>query len=905
MSLTLSINNALTGLNVNQQALSVLSQNIANANTPGYSRQIINQQAVTLDGVGEGVSIESITRKVDDYLTKAVQAQHSEVGIANVISDYHAKIQLLLGSPGGQDSIDSYINGYFNALQSLSQTPDNTTIQRIAVNNGVTLATKVHELADALHGLQFQADIDIAAGVNAINNDLRTLYDLNKLISQNKALGKMVADLEDRRDVVIQEIAQYIDVNTFEKADGSYFLTTAGGISILDDSLYQLSYTQVSSQAAFSTDATIGALTVVPVDEDGNIIGNTQTLTTEGTSSEITSLLTSGKIAGLYELRDEIIPNILSQLNTMASGLRDQVNAIQNAGSGYPGANSFTGTRLVFGQDYSQWTGSVRIAVLDATGNPIPAAYPDEPNGMPPLTLDLSTLDSGNGAGNPSVQGIIDAINQYYGVPQNKATVGNLNNIQLVSDSTALPNSSALFNFDFSLDNISGSDADFFVTGLQVKDNLGADITSITNNVPSVDLDPAATYVTSPGNNEVVVNTTTAHNFADGDTVYLSLPSGAVDGIPASDLSGYFTISNVTSTSFTITAATAATAGGTFAEAAMTVTPPYGEAGPGERVRTSGNGLITADLSGNTTAVYYDITATVAVLDDEGNLSTSQITYRVNNQQPSMLGRYFGAQAVANGGELVTPSAIRPIVTAKLVDANGNELPKVNGQYTSEQSGYLKLQAGTSSYVLAIDSLDSKEMGRTNVSPAVPGTNRGFSHYFDLNDFFKSNVPTNTGDTIAGSALALEVEGRIRNNPGLISLGQMIRSSDSVNPNLPPNFTYHLNPSDNSVVTRLAQLGSQTLNFAAAGGLGATTQTLTGYTAQIVGSVSVNAADSTIRSGNADTLLQGYALRASAISGVNLDVELANTVIYQNAYAASARVITVANTLFEALLQAF
>lgn len=905
MSLTLAVNNALTGLNVNQQSLAVLSQNIANANTAGYSRQIINQQAIYLDGVGEGVSIESITRKIDEYLTRAVQGQNSSVGYANALNDFYTRIQLLLGTPGQQDSIDSYINGFFNSLQSLSQSPDNTTIQRIAVNSGVTLATQIQKLAVELQNLQFQADTEIGQGVNTVNTKLNRLFELNQIIAENKALGRSVADLEDQRDVLVNDVASFLDVSTFLKSDGKLFLTTAGGISILDDSRYQLEFSQVSSPDAFKNDATLSALKVTPVDAAGNSIGPSTTLATEGTSSQITTLLTNGKIKALYDLRDEILPGILEQMDTMAANLRDQVNAIHNAGSGYPGSNTYTGTRLVFGQDYSDWTGSVRISVLDQNGVPIAAPYNDEPNGLQALTLNLGTLNTGSGAGTPTVQGIIDAINQFYGIPQNKAKVGNLNNIQLVSDTTALPAASNLFSFDFNINNISSNSSSFFVTGLQVTDDTAVDITSVTQNVPTVALNPLATYVTTAGSNVVTINTTAPHNFGNGDSVYLSLPSGPVDGIAAADLSGIFTISNVTSNSFQINVATNALAGGTFAEAGMTATPPYAQADPGENARGADNGLITVDLSGNPAAVYYNITATVAVRDENGTVSTSQITYRINNQQNALYGRYFGANSLANGGTLVLPNTNFPIATAKLVDADGKEIPKVNGQYVSTDAGYLQLKGQLSTYMLAIDSLDSKELGKLATSPAQPGTNRGFSHYFDLNDFFISNSPTSTGDTLRNSAINMQVEDRIKNNSSLISRGTLAKSLDPVDPTKPPNFTYRLYPSDNSVIANLSGLAAQALTFTAAGGLGVTTQTLSGYTGQIVGSISVNSANAKTNSGNADALLQGYTVRVSAISGVNLDVELANTVIYQNAYAASARVITVANTLFEALLQAF
>src|SRR6185295_12906205 len=100
MGLAITLNNALSGLNVSQQSLTVLSQNIANANTPGYSRQIISQQPVYLDGIPSGVSINEITRQVDDFLERSVRSQNAVTAQAITANSYADRIQLLFGQPG-------------------------------------------------------------------------------------------------------------------------------------------------------------------------------------------------------------------------------------------------------------------------------------------------------------------------------------------------------------------------------------------------------------------------------------------------------------------------------------------------------------------------------------------------------------------------------------------------------------------------------------------------------------------------------------------------------------------------------------------------------------------------------------------------------------------------------------
>ena len=366
----------------------------------------------------------------------------------------------------------------------------------------------------------------------------------------------------------------------------------------------------------------------------------------------------------------------------------------------------------------------------------------------------------------------------------------------------------------------------------------------VTSTVPTVALDPASTYTTASNSSVVTINTTGGVNhFTNGEVVYLSTPpagpvGGTYDGIPPASLGGYFTISGVTATSFQITTNTAATTGGiTYGVASQTAAPPYATAAAGATARTVGNGMISGDISGSGAASYFNVTATVGVDDGTGNIKTSQITYRVNNNQPAALGVLTGAQAASGSAKLVQPTNYQPLAVAKLVDANGVELPKVNGQYVSTTSGYLEILASNPANNIAINSLNSKEQGKPNLSPAIAGTNQGFSSYFALNNFFNSNKPTATGDTVAGSAGKLSVEQRIVTNNSLMSLGQLTQGSISATAGSPPNYTYQLNPGDNSVITNLAGIAAQQVVFAAAGGLGTTTQTLAGYLGQVIGGI--------------------------------------------------------------------
>jgi flagellar hook-associated protein 1 len=209
------------------------------------------------------------------------------------------------------------------------------------------------------------------------------------------------------------------------------------------------------------------------------------------------------------------------------------------------------------------------------------------------------------------------------------------------------------------------------------------------------------------------------------------------------------------------------------------------------------------------------------------------------------------------------------------------------------------------SYGVAIDEFDSKQIGKPDSAPAELGTNRGFSHYFGLNNFFAANKPIITGDTVKGSAYNLRVQDRLLENANLITTGTLTLQQASTQTLNNDVYTYARYSGDNSTAQRLARLNSDLVSFDAAGGLPATQQSLQGYSSQLLGFISQRSSEATDSATNAKVLLDGFVSKSDAGSGVNLDEELANTITFQNAYAASARIITTVNKMYEDLLQSF
>lgn len=913
MTLGLALNNALSGLVINQQAIGVLSNNIANVNTEGYSKQYVNQSARVVNGLGSGVHLDDISRKIDKYLQRSVQTQASSYNGAQSLDDYYQRLQAVLGQPGSANSVDVYMTSFFNQFQQLAESPEITSIKSNAIGSADTLAKQISSLAANVYDLRYESDRDISDAVNEINASLDRLHNINSSIRQGVALKQSSASLLDQRDSELNKLSQYMNITTSFDQSGAVSVVGGDGITLVEEGVrHQITYTRSQSVGALVQNTAFGPLRVDTLNDQGQIIGSSRELISGGTSSAVVSKVSGGKLYALQQVRDKKFPALLDQMDMLSSRLRDSVNELHNKGSGYPPATSLTGERKVRATDQYSWSGQVRIAVLGPNGKPVTSPYADEQKsgGVRPLTMDLSGLDSGQGKGKPTLQTIIDEINNHFGAPGNKAELGNINNIQLASDSSKLPSGAPpLFNFDLDLENISQGSASVFVTGMTVLDDASTNITNVTQTAPSLALDPANTYQTTLGSPDVTISFTSNPGVQVGQTIYMGAPGApTVNGIPAASLTGFFTVKSVSGNTVTFTSGASATATGTVADASgVTMMPPYDNVAAGQQQRTREQGQLQVDLSSGSSSRYFDITLDVSVVGSDGVVHTAPITYRVDNNVNGVLNKRYDTTAVGGAGTLVLPTSSQETLRAIMVDADGNELPKSNGKYV-DTDGYLKLVGSNNGdqYGVAIDEMDSAQLGKPDGSPAEAGTNWGFSHYFGLNNFFASNgggAPT--GEQLLNSAYNLKVGDRLLTNANLISTGILSQVPPDTSNGNNTVYTYARYSGDNSAIQSLSQLSTTNVSFDYAGGLPPTQQSLQGYTGDMLGSMSQQSAQATDDLTSAKVLYDGFKSKSNSISGVNLDEELANTIVYQNAYSATARVISVVNQMYDDMLKAF
>lgn len=811
MSLSLALQNAISGLNASQKNLSVISNNIANANTDGYTRKTVDQSALYIDQQPSGVLVEGISRKVDDYLLRANRYYTSQSSRSQTIADFYERLQIYLGEPGTDNSLNAQLDLFFNAIRDLADNPESASIRQSAVNSGANLAVQVSSLASSIEDLRFQAEQEIKQSVDRSNQIIDRIFSVNAALNNSVINNLPDPGLLDERDSLLLELSQYMDIKTFYKPSGAVNVYVGPGVSLVDVERYQLVYNPATNPDTLIQDSTLSAISVVPVDSNGAPVGEPEEIATSGKSSEVTTVLTAGKLKALLEMRDTELPNILAQLDELAATMRDSFNAIHNDGIGYPPPASLTGTRFVYPDQYTDWQGEFRMVVVTQNGRPIDNPFPNENGGVRELTLELGDLDLGLGKGRLTPQDIADEINARFGPQQPTVQVQNLNDIKLAS-LIEDPGANLDYSFDLDLENISDKNA-------QIR---------IMNVVPSTGAVtfPAA-FPTS------LIDVRKGEQFRTG-------------------MDSYFNVQ-------------------------------FGAAGPA--IRT--------------------IDVTVEVTDEDGVITTATIQYTINTTATQIKNdRYSGdlqAGYVGTAGEQV-PTSFSRFARAYFVDEEGNALP-------DGEPGYLKVEVEEPDlYGLGFDEMTSRESGVYDANPVVVGTNRGFSHFFELNNFFARNpyaTLENNYNELKNSAINFAVEERIINNPNLIATGEIIATKQPADPASKPIYTFEIGAGGNQVATRLAALARESLAYSAAGSLPSTSKPLADYASDIIGSASSKTLQAEANASKDATLAEGFKNKSDAVSGVNIDEELANTILYQNAYTASAKVITVTNELFDALMQAF
>lgn len=309
-------------LTADQAALDVTSNNVANANTPGYTLEtpvFQSNDSVTINGISYGQGVQMTAAQSQRSLvldasvqqqTQTQQATNSQWTALTQVENIFNQVTTSTSSSTGVNSLGDLVTNFFNSLSQLAATPSSVSLRESVLTAAGQMTSAFNSAATQLNQQTTSLNTQVQGVVNQINPLLTSIAQLNQQISASSPNGG-AGQLEDQRQYDLQQLSQYIGINVVRNEDNSMTVTTTGGALLL------------SKNQAFQ-------LTT------GNVGGNVDVFTSApGGATDITAAQTSGggQLAGLLTTRNQDIPSILGQINTLASGVATQINSVQANGT--------------------------------------------------------------------------------------------------------------------------------------------------------------------------------------------------------------------------------------------------------------------------------------------------------------------------------------------------------------------------------------------------------------------------------------------------------------------------------------------------------------------------------------------------------------------------------------------
>ena len=335
MSITVALSIAGTGVSTYSRMAEIAANNIANADDEGFVRKDADLAALVRDGRGVGVEVAGILRHANTALARDARREGALSALFDAQAEALQAYALELGQPDERRSVAAALARLEEAFISLAETPESPSLQRQVVVAAKEVAGNLNRLSAAIGRLREQAEADLQTEVQTVNQSLAELHKVNDAIKLHSARGHDVSALEDQRDRLIDTINELIPVREIRRAPNDILLLTAEGVPLFDGRPAQIAFsrtTVIPPGAVYDPNGTAGP----------GHISVLSGLTVDGRDlapgSGDAQALTSGRIAGLFAVRDEVMVQFQQQIDQLASGLADRFQDPANDPTLAPGA---------------------------------------------------------------------------------------------------------------------------------------------------------------------------------------------------------------------------------------------------------------------------------------------------------------------------------------------------------------------------------------------------------------------------------------------------------------------------------------------------------------------------------------------------------------------------------------
>jgi len=313
---------ALGAMEAARGAVEITSNNIANVNTAGYSREQVNlleNAPIQVGNIlfGTGVTLEQTTSVRDNLLEQRLDQENQSSSQLNSFLGAMNQVQSLFNETTGS-GLQSPISAFFNSLTQLATDPSSSSFREGVVTAGQNLASTIRQDSSNLQSLQGNTDLSVLQSVDQINQLTQQIAGLNVQISNLESVGQDAGSFLDQRTQLVRQLSGQIDLSETSAGNGSLTIATTSGAVLVDGSQSFALSTQVNPNSTFH-----------------DVFAN---------NTDITSSITGGSLGGLIQARDQAIPGVLNQLDTLAYNLETSFNSQSRAGfdaHGNAGVNFF------------------------------------------------------------------------------------------------------------------------------------------------------------------------------------------------------------------------------------------------------------------------------------------------------------------------------------------------------------------------------------------------------------------------------------------------------------------------------------------------------------------------------------------------------------------------------------
>lgn len=328
MGITSLLNIGTTGINVARVSIEVTSENIANVNTEGYSRQrVITRTGPTNNAngfpLGTGVQVSAVQREHDELLQLQLVKGNSSLGESEAKETALNQIEPFFNELSAE-GLGQTVEDFFNSWQDLSLNPQGAAERQIVLSQTEILTDTFHRLNTNLQDALESADSSLEGLTSDVNDAAESIASLNEQIMQTERLGGNANELRDQRELQVRKLAELVGVSYAEQSDGSLTVTLSGGENLVEGNKAGSLATQVNG--------TTGLNDIMFTSTTGTV--SNVSATVGGTDNRL------GKIGGTLQVRDDIIPGYLDRLDEMANQLVAAVNTVHSAGYGLDGSQN-------------------------------------------------------------------------------------------------------------------------------------------------------------------------------------------------------------------------------------------------------------------------------------------------------------------------------------------------------------------------------------------------------------------------------------------------------------------------------------------------------------------------------------------------------------------------------------